>query len=294
MVVRRVLTSRPVRDYAFMTAGLALTAYGLVAFLIPNKIAAGGVSGLATIVYYTLLQTTGVRFSVALQVLIMNGILLAIATRERGLRYAAKTVYGIIAMSFFIEVIGRFTPPLASEDLLLAALFGGAISGLGVGLVFKAGGNTGGTDIVAQLLARRVPLGVGQIMLAVDAAVTFLAALAFGPVLAMYGAVAIFVGSVTIDTVLEGLPIEKAVYIISEAAEGIAQSVLYELGRGATFLDATGAYSGETRGMLMVVLSRNELDDLKAIVRTHDANAMVIISNVAETIGEGFQAFKER
>lgn len=291
MVVRRVLASRSMRDYAFMTVGLALTAYGLVAFLIPNKIAAGGVSGLATIIYHVLLQTTGISFSVALQVLIMNAILLAIATRERGFRYAAKTIYGIVALSFFLDVIGRFTPPLASEDLLLAALFGGAVTGLGVGLVFKAGGNTGGTDIVAQLLARRLPFGVGQIMLAIDAAVTLLAAVAFGPVLAMYGAVAIFVGSVTIDTVLEGLPIEKAVYVISGAAEDIAQSVLHELGRGATFIDATGAYTGEPRGMLLVILSRNELDDLKAIVREHDSDAMVIISNVAETIGEGFQAF---
>jgi uncharacterized membrane-anchored protein YitT (DUF2179 family) len=108
----------------------------------------------------------------------------------------------------------------------------------------------------------------------------------------MYGAVAIFVGTTTIDIVLEGLPIEKAVYVISDAAPKIAQSVLEELGRGATYVTATGAYTMEPRGMLLVVLSRNELDDLKNIVRTHDDQAMVIISNVAETIGEGFRAFR--
>lgn len=292
MVVRRVLTSRPVRDYAFMTVGLALTAYGLVAFLIPNKIAAGGVSGLATIIYYTVLELTGVKFSVGLQVLLMNAVLLAIAVRERGLRYAGKTVYGIIALSLLIEVFGRYSAVLASDDLLLAALYGGAISGLGVGLVFKAGGNTGGTDIVAQLLSRRLPLGVGQIMLIVDAVVTLLAAIAFGPELAMYGAVAIFVGSVTIDTVLEGISVEKAVFVISDQHDRIAEAVVHDLGRGATTLQATGVWTGEARKMLFVVLSRNEIDGLKRVVATIDPTAMVVISDVHETIGEGFKEMR--
>jgi uncharacterized membrane-anchored protein YitT (DUF2179 family) len=182
-----------------------------------------------------------------------------------------------------------FAPRLAAEDLLLAALYGGAITGVGMGLVFKAGGNTGGTDIVAQLLARRFPFGVGQIMLVVDAAVTLLAALQFGPEYALYGAVAIFVSTTTIDLVLEGISVEKAVWIISDAADRIGASINTELGRGATRLEATGAYTGEHRGTLFVVLSRNELDDLKAIVAAHDPTAMVIISNVHETIGEGFK-----
>lgn len=289
MVVQRVLKSRRLRDYALMTIGLALTAFGLIAFLIPNKIAAGGVSGLATVFYFTGLEYFRAVPSVAIQVLLMNLVLLAIATRERGLRYAAKTVYGIIAMSVFLEVFAQVTPVLASDDLLLASLYGGVISGLGMGLVFKAGGNTGGTDIVAQLLARRFPFGVGQIIFVVDAAVTLLAAIAFGPVLAMYGAVAIFVGTATIDLVLEGISAEKAVWIISDHADEIGAAIVHDLGRGATRLHATGVYTGDPRGMLMVVLSRNELDDMKQIVSTLDPTAMVIISNVHETIGEGFK-----
>jgi uncharacterized membrane-anchored protein YitT (DUF2179 family) len=292
MVVRRVLYSRPVRDYAFMTAGLMLTAWGLDAFLIPNKIAAGGVSGLATIIYYTLQSTFGVTVGVGIQIAIMNGILLLIAVRVRGLRYAAKTIYGIVAMSVFIELFAAFTPSIASNDLLLAALYGGVVTGLGVGLVFKAGGNTGGTDIVAQLLSKQLPLGVGQIMLLVDAAVTLLAAIAFGPVLAMYGAVAIFVGSVTIDVVLEGISVEKAVYIISEAHDEIADAVLHDMGRGATSLQATGCWTGQERRMLFVVLARNEIDSLKRIVASVDPTAMVIISDVHETIGEGFKEMR--
>lgn len=292
MAVRRILYSRPVRDYAFMTAGIVLTAWGLDAFLIPNKIAAGGVSGLATIVYYTLQSTFGITIGVGIQIAIMNGVLLLIAVRARGLRYAAKTIYGIVMLSVLVEVFAAFTPAIAPNDLLLAALYGGVVTGLGVGLVFKAGGNTGGTDIVAQLLSRRLPLGVGQIMLLVDAAVTLLAAIAFGPVLAMYGAVAIFVGSVTIDIVLEGISVEKAVFIISDMHDTITDAVLHEMGRGATSLQATGCYTGQERRMLFVVLARNEIDSLKRIVASVDPTAMVIISDVHETIGEGFKEMR--
>lgn len=292
MVVDRVLRSRPVRDYAFMTIGLALTAWALDSFLIPNKLAAGGVSGLATIIYYVLDASFGTTLGVGIQMLLMNGILLAVAVRERGLGYLAKTLYGIFALSFFIELFARMTPSLAGDDLLLAALYGGAVSGIGMGMVFKAGGNTGGTDIVAQLFARRLPFGVGQIMLVVDAMVTLLAAFAFGPKLALYGAVAIFVASAAIDLLLEGVSVEKAVFIISDASERIVEAIMQEMGRGATALDATGCYTGQRRAMLFVVISRNELDALKAIVATVDPTAMVVISDVHETIGEGFKEMR--
>jgi uncharacterized membrane-anchored protein YitT (DUF2179 family) len=291
-MVRRVLHSRPVRDYALMTFGVALTAYGFSTFLIPNKIAAGGVSGLATIIHYVSLDLIGTKISVALMMLLMNSILLVVAWRARGLQYAAKTTFGVLAISGFIEVFSRWIQPLATDDLLLAALYGGVVTGLGMGLVFKAGGNTGGTDIVGQLLSRRVPFGVGQIMLAADAAVTLVAAIAFGPRLAMYGAVAIFVSSATIDMVLEGISVHKAAFVISQRHDDIAEAVLEDLGRGATTLQATGAYTGEPRKMLYVVLSRNQIDSLKRIVATLDPNAMVVISDVHESIGEGFNEMR--
>ncbi len=291
-MVGRVLKSRPLRDYLFMTIGCALTAWGLDTFLIPNRIAAGGVSGLATIIHYAAGDLLGIDLGVGLLTLLFNAVLLAIAFRARGLGYAAKTVYGSVALGVFIDIFAQFTLPIAESDLLLASLYGGVVTGLGVGLVFKAGGNTGGTDIVAQLLARSMPLGVGQIMFGVDAVVTLLAAVAFGPMLAMYGAVAIFVGSIVIDTVLEGLSNEKAVFVISDEHETIVQAVLHEMGRGATTLEATGAWTGQPRKMLFVVLSRNELDSLKRIVGTVDPTAMVVISNISEAIGEGFKEMR--
>ena len=289
MVVDRVLKSRRVRSLALTTVGLVLTAIALDAFLIPNKIAAGGVAGLATVVHYWGKAYLGVNLLVGVQMLAMNSVLLLVAWKFRGLRYVAKTLYGAAGLSILVDVLAPYIPHLAGNDLMLAALYGGALSGLGMGLVFKAGANTGGTDIVAQLLSRRLPFGVGQIMLVIDAAVTTLAAFEFGPKLAMYGAIAIFVSTATIDLVLEGISVEKAVWIISDEVERIGKAVNVDLGRGATRLEATGVYTGERRGTLLVILSRNEIDDLKAIVGAIDPRAMVVISNVHETIGEGFK-----
>ena len=285
---RRALRHRPVRDYLWMTAGVLLTAWALDAFLIPNKIAAGGVSGLATVIYYVA-KEQGVNLPVGVQMLVMNAVLLVIALRARGLRYASKVIYGTVLLSVAIDVFARFTPTLAADDPLLASLYGGVLTGIGLGMVFKAGGNTGGTDLIAQLLSRRVSLGVGQLMLLADAGVTVIAGLVFGWQYALYAVVAIFVSGQTIDIVLEGLSVEKAVFIVSEASPQIGEAITGELGRGATALAATGVYTGEPRGMLFVVVSRKELDDLKALVAAIDPRALVIISDVHEAIGEGFK-----
>ncbi len=283
-----VLRNRPVRDYGLMTIGILLTAWGLNAFLIPNKVAAGGVSGLATVFYY-LARDAGVSLPVGIQMLAMNVVLLVIALRARGWRFAAKTIYGTIALSVAVDLVAPFTTPLATNDLLLAALYGGVSTGVGLGLAFKAGGNTGGSDLVAQLISRRVALGLGQLTLMIDAVVTLVAGLVFGPELALYGAVAIFVSGGVIDLVLEGLPVNKAAWIVSEHSDRIASAIIHDLGRGATALSARGVYTGATREMIFTVVYRNEIDRLKEIVNTVDPTALLIISDVHEAIGEGFK-----
>jgi len=283
-----VLKRRPVRDYFLMTLGVLLTAWALDAFLIPNKIAAGGVSGLATVIYYVA-KEQGVNLPVGVQMLVMNALLIGFALRARGLRYAAKVIYGTVLLSVAIDLFATFVPQLAADDPLLASLYGGVLTGIGLGMVFKAGGNTGGTDLIAQLLARKISLGVGQLMLIADAFVTVIAGLVFGWQYALYAVVAIFVSGQTIDIVLEGLAVEKAVFIISDATERIGEAITGELKRGATSIAATGVYTGEPRGMLFVVVSRKELDDLKSLVAAIDPTALVIISDVHEAIGEGFK-----
>lgn len=284
-----VLKSRRVRDYLLMTFGIVITAWGLDAFLIPNRLAAGGVSGLATVLYYLFRDTFGVTVPIGAQMLVMNGLLLVIAVSVRGWRYGAKTVYGMVALSVAVDALAPFTPHLAAGDRLLAVLYGGAVTGVGMGLVFKARGNTGGTDIVAQLLVDKVNLGIGQLMLIADAVVTFIAALVLGPDLALYGAVAVFVMGATIDVVQEGLSVDKAAFIICDQPEQVADAVLNQLGRGATGLKSRGLYSGEEREMVFTVVSRREIDSLKALVHAVDPSAFVVIADVREVLGEGFK-----
>ena len=194
-----------------------------------------------------------------------------------------------MALSVAVDVMAPFAPHLATSDRLLAALWGGALAGIGIGIVFRVGGNTGGTDIVAQLLTRRVSLGVGQLMLLADAVVLLLAGLKFGPELALYGAVAVFVSSTVIDVVQEGLSTEKAAFIFSKMSREIGDAVLTELGRGATAFAARGMYTDEERDVIFCVVSRRELDDLKSIVHVLDPEAFLVISDVHEALGEGFK-----
>lgn len=286
----RVVRSRRLRDYALITVGVLVTAYGLDAFLIPNRLAAGGVSGLATIIHYVALPVANLPVGVLM--LVMNVGLLVLAFRARGWRYAAKTVYGTVLLSVAIDVGAPFIHPLATSDALLAALYGGALTGLGLGIVFKAGGNTGGTDIIAQLLVRKVSLGIGQLMLAADAVVMLMAALAFGPNLALYGIVAVFVSGSVIDLVQEGLAVNKAAYIISDRSDEVGEVILQELGRGATGFAARGLYTGTEREVIFTVVSRRELDALKSHVRAVDPAAFIIITDVHEVLGEGFKQFR--
>lgn len=289
-----VLKGRRFRDYALITAGIIITAWGLDAFLIPNRLAAGGVSGLATVLYYFFRETFRLTVPVGMMMLAMNSVLLLIAIRVKGWRYGARTVYGMVAISLAVDLLAPFTPHLATHDRLLAVLYGGAVTGIGMGLVFKARGNTGGTDIVAQLLVDRVNLGVGQLMLIADAAVTLVAAVILGPDLALYGAVAVFVMGSVIDLVQEGLSTEKAAFIICEDPEAVAEAVMYQLHRGATGISARGLYAGQEREMVFTVVSRRELDALKALVAAVDPSAFVVIADVHEALGEGFKEIGDR
>ncbi len=287
-----VLKSRLARDYAFMTVGILITAWGLNAFTIPNKLAAGGVSGLATVLFYTF-KDMGYTVPIGVQMLAMNAVLLAVAVALRGWHYGAKTVYGMVALSVAVDVMAPFVPHLAAHDPLLAVLYGGAITGIGMGLVFKARGNTGGTDIVAQLVADRTNFSVGQAILAADAFVTLAAMIKFGPDLALYGAVAVVIMGRVIDLVQEGLSVEKAAYVISERSDEIAEAILLQLGRGATGLAGRGLYSKQEREIVLTVVSRKEIDALKALVKSVDPAAFMIISDVHEALGEGFKEMGE-
>lgn len=276
---------RVVRDYAGITVGLVLTALALDVFLVPNRLAAGGVSGLATVLHYT------AGLPVGLVMVALNVVILLVGILTYGLSYGVKTLYGAFGVSVLVDILAPFVPKVTG-DPMLATLYGGILSGIGIGIVFRFGGSTGGTDIVAQILARYSNIAVGKLFLIADGFVMLTAAVAFGIKLALYGMISVFVMGWVIDLVQEGVSTEKVVYIMTDKHEEIAARVFAELDRGVTFFKSIGAYTGNERNTVFVVIERKQVDALVKIVRELDPRAFVIIHDAAEVLGHGFKPLR--
>lgn len=276
------------RDIALIIGGSLVFAIGVDCFEVPYGLAAGGVTGLAT-VFQALASNAGFYLPVGVQTIAMNAFLLLLVIKSGSRGYVARTFLGILACGVLTDVVAPVAPALGKDDLLLCALWGGVITGVGLGLVFRTGGNTGGTDILAQLLARHTGLSVGTACIILDGVIIAVSALVFSVEQALYAAVAMFISGKVIDAVVDGPRTQRAAYIISTEHELIANKIMYELERGVTELTARGVWSGEARPVLFCVLSRAESTQLKAIVAECDPDAIVIISEVHEAFGEGFK-----
>ncbi|MGI6554112.1 MAG: YitT family protein [Bacillota bacterium] len=268
--------------YTMITLGSLFTAVGLDMFLVPNRIAAGGVSGLATLIFHIM------GFPVGLTMLAINIPLFLASLRILGTRFGMKTLYGFFSLSVFVDIMEPFiTSP--TQDPLLASVYGGVLTGIGLGIVFRSGGTTGGTDLAAQLLLRYVSTSSGQALLIIDGLVILLAAFVFSAELALYALISVFISSRVIDAVQEGVGYGKAAFIISDYEKRIAQGILNDMERGATFFDGKGAYSLKKKGIILTVVSRSEVTRLKNLVSGVDPDAFVIVTSVNEVLGEGFK-----
>ncbi|MCL5291141.1 MAG: YitT family protein [Actinobacteria bacterium] len=281
--------SQLVKEYLGITLGILITAVGLDIFLIPNRLAAGGVSGLATVLHY------GLGLPVGVMMLVLNAVLLTIGTRVYGARYGMKTIYGALGLSLMVDLLAtvfNFTRVPGIADPILGTLYGGILTGIGMGIVFRNGGNTGGTDIIAQILVKYTDLGVGQLFLLVDGFVMLVAASVFGIKLALFGFIAVFIMGWVIDTIQEGIGVNKAAFIITEKSGEIAGAILNELKRGATGLSGRGLFTGEERETILCVVSRREIEFLRRVVHREDPRAFMLVTDVREVVGEGFGEFK--
>lgn len=291
------MSSLPLRRVAvealLIVGGSVIFAVGVDCFEIPYGLAAGGVTGLAQVISEVAARA-GVTVPVGLQTIAMNALLMLLVVRTGNKGYMVRTVAGIIACGFFTDALVPFLPVVGSEeDLLLCALWGGVIVGVGLGLVFRAGGNTGGTDILAQILARRASMPLGTAIIIVDGAVIALSATVFSVEQALYAAVAMFISGKVIDAVVDGPRTSRAAYIITERYRDVEREILIGLDRGCTELSARGAWSGRERPVLFCVLSRSETVHLKEIVAGIDPDAIVFISEVHEAFGEGFRRIEQ-
>ncbi|MDQ2085422.1 YitT family protein [Herbivorax sp. ANBcel31] len=287
------------KDYLWIIIGAFVAAAGINIFIVPYKIAPGGVSGIATVLYYL----SGERFPVGATMLVFNIPLFILGIRFIGKKFALKTLFGTIFLSIIIDVtkpIGTYfvdtfllTPEIRdhSPDILLYSMFGGLLLGIGLGLVFRSGATTGGTDLAARMVNQFTPaLTIGQTLLFIDFSVILFAAVTFQSFqLALYAIVTLYISTKIIDAILEGVSFAKALFIISDMPEIIAPRIMKELDRGVTALKGTGMYTRNDKQVLLCVVHRGQLMTLKRIVNDTDEKAFIILTDIREVLGEGFK-----
>jgi uncharacterized membrane-anchored protein YitT (DUF2179 family) len=267
-------------SYISLLIGSFLIAVSFNLFLLPNRIASGGVSGISVILN-TLTHITPAYTQWALNIpLFIAGILVL------GKQFGVKTAIGSIVLPLFVLLTAHFPSP--TFDPLLASIYGGLGVGLGLGLVFRGRGSTGGLDVAAQMIHRVFGIRLGLAVALLDGLVILSAGLFISLENALYALIGLFVTSKTIDVIQTGFQTSKAAFIISKDPDRVSAAILHDLDRGLTRLQGVGGYTGDSRPVLLAVVGQNEVMRLKELVRDVDPGAFVIITNAAEVLGEGF------
>ncbi|MGM0837654.1 MAG: YitT family protein [Bacillota bacterium] len=270
-----------VKEYTYVMLGSAIVALAFNLFLLPNRVASGGVSGISTILDATLGWEPGIVQLCFNIPLFLSGVILL------GKQFGLKTLVGTITLPLIVLWTAGLEP--ATTDPLLGSLFGGIGVGLGLGLVFRGRASTGGTDLAAQIIHKYTGLTLGSCVAAIDGLIVISAAIVFDLELGMYALIALFVTSKTIDFVQVGLGYSKMAIVITQKEEEVKQAILTKIDRGVTKLSATGGYTEDERPVLMCVVNQTEFTKLKQVVRSIDASAFVVVMNASEVLGEGFK-----
>ena len=280
-----------IRDYVLILLGSLMQAVALRIFLIPAHLASGGVSGISQLInYYT-------GWPIGTMVLIGNIPLFLLGWRFLGgHRFAARTATAIVSYSLAVDMLLYipFFPKngLEGADIFLNSLYGAVVAGVGYGLVYRARGTSGGSDILARILNHWRGIPMTQSYLMVDSAVILAAGFVFGWKEALYAIITLYVSGLVAETILEGGGTVRTAMIVTSKPQEIADHIITELERGVTFLSGTGAYTGEERPVLYVVVSRAEIAQIKAIVHEADPSAFMVIGVAHEALGEGFRSLK--
>lgn len=270
--------------------GTGLIALGVQCIYDRIGLVTGGFSGLAIVIRTVTLPWIEGGVPLWLTNIVLNVPAFAVAWFVMGRKFIGRTLLGTVMLSVWLYLI----PPvdLAQKDFLLAAVYGGLFSGLGIGMVIKGRATTGGTDMVAALIQRKLRhYSVAQVMQVLDGLIVLIGLFVFGIRPTLYAVVAIFVTTKVSDAFLDGFHYSKAAYIITEQYEAVAQRIMLELDRGVTGLDARGMYTHREQCMLYCVVSKKEMVAVKEIANEIDPNAFMIVSDVREVLGEGFQEY---
>lgn len=291
-----------IKAYILITLGAGITALAINIFLVPYKIAPGGLSGLATVLFYV----SNGKLPVGTTMLAINIPLFLLGFKMIGKKFFFRTIYGTIILSVIIDLTESYSVDFAKRilvsgssefasgpDILLYSIMGGFISGLGLGLVLKLDATTGGTELAARLLNKVLfkSMTIGTLLLWIDAIIILFAIIAFNSILiGLYSFVSLYLTTKVIDAMVEGPDYSRAALIISDRQEEISKRLLVELDRGVTELRGRGVYSGKDKNVILCVLAKTQIQQLKEIVESEDKNAFMILAEVHEVLGEGFQS----
>ncbi len=279
------------RDYFLVTAGALVQAIALRLFLVPAELASGGISGISQLInHYT-------GWPIGLMVFIGNIPLFLLGWRMLGgHRFALRTFVSVAAYSIFTEALlwlPFFPNNGITDDIVLNTLFGAVASGVGYGLVYRGQGTSGGSDILARILNRWKALSMTQGYLMTDTIVILAAGFVFGWAKALYAIIVLYVSGLVVDTTMEGAGTVRIALIVTTKCREVSDRILQDMERGVTILQGTGGYTGESRPVLYCVVTRSEVQQLKAIVHEADPSAFMVVGAAHEALGEGFQPLKK-
>lgn len=280
------------RKYIIITLGALLMAISVNFIFEPMGLVTGGVSGLGIVVKHLTRNVIEGGFPIWLFTILCNVPLFLLSAKVKGFRFLLSAIYGTIAFIIALIIIPIYDFKI--DDYLLAAIMGGVIGGIGIGLVFSVQSSTGGTDLLANVIhMNKRHISIPKILNFVDGFVIAVGAIVFGLGNALYAIIAVYITSKVSDAILEGMKYAKMAYIISDQYVEISDVIMHQIARGVTSISATGMYSNKEKKMLFCVVSKKEIVKIIEIAQRIDPRAFVIISDVREVMGEGFIEYRQ-
>ncbi|SFI08720.1 YitT family protein [Selenomonas caprae] len=282
MIQLRMLEHRLLR-YAGITLGCLIASCSINLFLVPSHLLTGGATGIAIIVYYL------AQLPIGLQTFAYNLPLLAAAWKTLGRGYTFDVIIGTAIFSFCLDFTRFLNAYAPVNDIMLAAIFGGVFNGIGYGLVFRMNGSTGGFDIIGAIVKKYYSLNMGGVIFGFNCVIMLVAGFLFGVAPAMFTLICMYMNAMVTDKVIAGFNSRKAVLIVSNRSEHIAEAIM-EVGRGVTFLHGQGAFTRRERNVVFVVVTLTQVAKIKMIANAIDSDAFMIIMSANEVMGRGFSS----
>ena len=288
-MLKDIFSKRSRQDYLYIVLGAIIQSLALHFFLIPSLLVSGGVSGAAQVINYF----TG--WPIGVMIFLGNLPLFIIGWRYLGGKnFAVRTVIAIIGVALFTDGLALLVPQeCITEDLFLNSIYGGVIYGLGLGFVYRGKGTSGGSDIVGMILFQELGLSLTQAYMITDAVIVLAGGLAFSWEHALYGMIVIYICGLSAELASEGIGVLRTLIIITDHPKKVADNIINVLERGVTILPATGAYSGEAHHILMCVVTRSQVNQVKALVFQDDKKAFMVVGQAHEALGEGFKQYEK-